>query len=157
MNTWKTICLSIMLVIFTSSCGANQDIPDVFNVTLSVKADNIANKSASPIEVTGNPVFIEVSMSTKDDSPGAGFYVHLIQKESGAGIKYYYQGSTGFFNKSTNSIPVWLGGETGTNKYYQIYGIVSRTEQYEKNSKGIKEFDTLPGNPVSMLNVKRVR
>jgi hypothetical protein len=153
----KTTFWLMLCVFFLAGCGDRGASPDLFDIKLSVKVDQVTNCNASPVEVSGYPVFVEVTMKTKNDSSGAGFYVHLIQKESGAGIKYYYQGSTGFFNKTSNSIPVWLGSDSDINKCYQIYAIVNNTEQFEKNTNGIKTFNKLPGTPVSILNLKRIR
>ena len=155
MRILKIVILSIACVYALTGCSENG--PNNFDVVLGVRADQITNKETSPIEVSGYPIFIEVSMKTKDDSPAAGFYVHLIQKESGAGVKYYYQNSTGFFNKTSNLLPVWLGGESDINKYYQVYAIVNDIEQYETDARGIKEFSKLPDTPVSILNLKRVK
>ncbi len=154
----KMFCffLSLFIVFIFISCK-NENINNDVSVSLDVASQDISNKNSQPIEVKGYPIQVTIKMLNKSKKQNFGYYVHIFQKENGNGIKYYYQGSTAFFDNQITSIPVWLGrsGTIDLDKTFEIYAVVNKDQSYEKDFHNVKEFDELPNPPVALLNVKR--
>lgn len=150
-----TLVLSILIVSFAHSCNGD-NLPVGAKVVLSIEDEFIANQNTESIDVKGYP--IRVVIQTNSNDPALGYYVHIFQKESGAGQKYYYQGSAGFFQEYQSVVPIWLGrgGSIDLGKNFDIYAVVNKEEHYEKDSDGVAEFRSLPNPPITAINVRRV-
>ncbi|HNR88530.1 MAG TPA: hypothetical protein PKM65_09345 [Spirochaetota bacterium] len=131
---------------------------DNISIIMGVVPKNVL-KNSQPIEVEGYPIEISLRMQSRNTRRILGYYVHILQRESGSGIQYYYQGSTAFFDNLITNIPVWLGraGTIDLNKTFEIYAIVNKDHAYEKNIHGVKVFEKLSSPPVAMITVKRTK
>lgn len=156
MNTERKL-LHVFFVLFLFALpGCTDKAPKEMSVTLSIGDTYLTNAKANPLEVGGYPVNVTVTM--KEDGPRrSGYYVHLFQMEVGAGVKYYYQGSTPFIAGSAVALPVWLGSNSDISKNYMIYVVLNKKDRYEKDQRGIASFDKLPGEPIAFLQLLRTR
>lgn len=152
------IVLSLLSVILFS-CSTSDDVSKRIKVKLSISTESIKSTKSEIIEVGGYPVKLIVKTSLIGDKKPKGYYVHVLQQESGSGIKYYYQGSIAVFDNNSSVVPIWPGGK-GTidlNKTFQVVAIVNKTESYEKNSYGVRVFNKLSSAPIANLLIKRVK
>jgi len=145
-----------------NSVNNNQEIlnkfeANAFQIRLNIPQEFINNSNSNPIEVNGYSLNINVDMRNDLEQNISGYYVHILQIESGVGVDYYYQGSTHFMNEQRAVIPVYLGrsGTIDLNKNYQIVAIINQTPSYRKIND-VKRFSQLPDKPKAVLTVKRV-
>ena len=148
----------ILASVFLPFCESGP--PEGVDIQLAVLPDNLAEvlEDTQIPAVVGWPIKIQITMHERAKKQ-YGYYVHIFQKESGAGVQYFYQGSTAFFHDQKAVLPVWLGreGAIDRDKYFEIIATVNKTEQYEKDTRGIREFTELPGAAIAVLNVQRTK
>ena len=156
--------LPIRLLLFSLwgvsiSCNNDHSHLKHASVNIDISKKNIASSKGPISEVKGWPIQVIISMNNESQNKLVGYYVHILQIESGVGLKYYYQGSTGFFNKSKTILPVWLGrpGEIDLGKTFQIIAIINKDDPYKKDRDGIRVFTKLPSPAVSQITVKRIK
>ena len=140
-----------------------QEIENIVT-NLKVLEGDIKNKNANPIEVKARlnkdqvPLLkVELSMGENKQTGKniGGYNLHILQRESGFGTKYYYQGSTTFIPDQTTDVDVALGSKNDINKTYEILVVANKDSSYQKTN-GVKTFEVPPGPVLAGLVVKRV-
>lgn len=140
-----------------------QEIENIVT-NLKVLEGDIKNKNANPIEVKARlnkdqvPLLkVELSMGENKQTGKniGGYNLHILQRESGFGTKYYYQGSTTFIPDQTTDVDVALGSKNDINKTYEILVVANKDSSYKKTN-GVKTFEVPPGPVLAGLVVKRV-